>query len=62
MGFISSEGDSDGLSKEDGKQSKLHRRDTPHHLKNKRVTTPVDKDKVANIIAQVFTKLVLHAI
>ncbi|CAH1131259.1 unnamed protein product [Ceutorhynchus assimilis] len=52
VGFVPSDGSSDGLSKEEAKQSKLHRRDTPHHLKNKRVTTPIDKDKVANIIAQ----------
>ncbi|KAL1505724.1 hypothetical protein ABEB36_005223 [Hypothenemus hampei] len=52
VGFLPSEGESDGATKEEGKQSRLHRRDTPHHLKNKRVTTPVDKDKVANIIAQ----------
>ncbi|XP_063912792.1 protein lap4-like isoform X3 [Zophobas morio] len=32
--------------------SRLHRRDTPHHLKNKRITATVDKDKVASIIAQ----------
>lgn len=35
------------------KTNRLHRRDTPHHLKNKRIHTPVDKDKVASIIAQV---------
>lgn len=34
--------------------SKLHRRDTPHHLKNKRINATIDKDKVASIIAQVF--------
>lgn len=33
--------------------SKLHRRDTPHHLKNKRINATIDKDKVASIIAQV---------
>lgn len=33
--------------------SRLHRRDTPHHLKNKRINAAVDKDKVASIIAQV---------
>jgi hypothetical protein len=33
--------------------SRLHRRDTPHHLKNKRITATVDKDKVASIIAKV---------
>ena len=36
-----------------GKPNKLHRRDTPHHLKNKRVHTPIDKERVASIIAQV---------
>ncbi|XP_023312117.1 protein lap4 [Anoplophora glabripennis] len=34
------------------KPSRLHRRDTPHHLKNKRITATVDRDKVASIIAQ----------
>ena len=29
------------------------RRDTPHHLKNKRVSQGVDKERVATIIAQV---------
>lgn len=33
--------------------SRLHRRDTPHHLKNKRIMSAFDKDKVASIIAQV---------
>ncbi|KAL3279114.1 hypothetical protein HHI36_016628, partial [Cryptolaemus montrouzieri] len=38
----------------DPRPSRLHRRDTPHHLKNKRINTaPIDKDKVASIIAQV---------
>ncbi|XP_017775340.1 PREDICTED: protein lap4-like isoform X3 [Nicrophorus vespilloides] len=32
---------------------RLHRRDTPHHLKNKRINAAtIDKDKVASIIAQ----------
>ena len=35
------------------KPNKLQRRDTPHHLKNKRIHTAVDKEKVASIIAQV---------
>lgn len=35
------------------KPNKLQRRDTPHHLKNKRINTTVDKEKVASIIAQV---------
>lgn len=43
-------------SNEDGsdsnKPNKLQRRDTPHHLKNKRIQA-VDKEKVASIIAQV---------
>ncbi|CAG0880347.1 unnamed protein product [Darwinula stevensoni] len=39
------------------KQNRLHRRDTPHHLKNKRVnlnmnTAKMDQEKVASIIAQ----------
>lgn len=35
------------------KPNKLQRRDTPHHLKNKRIHTAIDKEKVASIIAQV---------
>lgn len=31
----------------DSKVSKLKRRDTPHHLKNKRVTSTPDKEKMA---------------
>lgn len=34
--------------------NRLHRRDTPHHLKNKRINVAIDRDKVASIIAQVF--------
>lgn len=33
--------------------NRLHRRDTPHHLKNKRINAAIDRDKVASIIAQV---------
>lgn len=33
--------------------NRLHRRDTPHHLKNKRIHAAVDEEKVASIIAQV---------
>lgn len=35
--------------------NRLHRRDTPHHLKNKRINQALhmDKDKVASIIANV---------
>jgi hypothetical protein len=38
---------------ESGKPNRLHRRDTPHHLKNKRIHSSIDKDEVASIIAQV---------
>ncbi|KAK6629848.1 hypothetical protein RUM43_003668 [Polyplax serrata] len=38
------------------RQSRLHRRDTPHHLKNKRISSQVDCDKVASIIEQVMKK------
>ncbi|XP_018372032.1 PREDICTED: protein lap4 isoform X4 [Trachymyrmex cornetzi] len=38
------------------KPNKLQRRDTPHHLKNKRIHTAVDKEKVASIIAQALMK------
>ncbi|KYN00224.1 Protein lap4 [Cyphomyrmex costatus] len=40
------------------KPNKLQRRDTPHHLKNKRIHTTVDKEKVASIIAQALMKKV----
>ncbi|XP_026282758.1 protein lap4 isoform X3 [Frankliniella occidentalis] len=37
--------------------NRLHRRDTPHHLKNKRINSQtLDQDKVASIIAQALTK------
>ncbi|XP_074103215.1 scribble planar cell polarity protein isoform X8 [Cotesia typhae] len=39
-----------------GKPNRLHRRDTPHHLKNKRIHPTIDKDKVASIIAQAMMK------
>lgn len=39
--------------------SRLHRRDTPHHLKNKRIHLVVDKEKVASIMAQVQNLLYL---
>ncbi|RWS06674.1 protein lap4-like isoform X2 [Dinothrombium tinctorium] len=41
------------------RQSKLHRRDTPHHLKNKRINISncqAEKEKVASIIAEVLKK------
>jgi len=39
-----------------GEKQRLHRRDTPHHLKNKRVNQQVDKEKVATIIAEALKK------
>ncbi|XP_072759333.1 protein lap4 isoform X3 [Anoplolepis gracilipes] len=38
------------------KPNKLQRRDTPHHLKNKRIHAAIDKEKVASIIAQALLK------
>lgn len=38
---------------ESDKPNRLHRRDTPHHLKNKRIHAAIDPDKVASIIKQV---------
>ncbi|XP_033230330.1 protein lap4 isoform X3 [Belonocnema kinseyi] len=38
------------------KPNRLHRRDTPHHLKNKRIHTSIDKERVASIIAQALMK------
>ncbi|XP_014232467.1 protein lap4 isoform X1 [Trichogramma pretiosum] len=53
--FVLSEDQTDDESNA-GKPNRLHRRDTPHHLKNKRIHAPVDKDKVASIIAQALKK------
>lgn len=33
--------------------NRLHRRDTPHHLKDRRINVNIDHNKVASIIAQV---------
>ncbi|XP_015111709.1 protein lap4 isoform X2 [Diachasma alloeum] len=52
---ISEEADCE-VGGETGKPNRLHRRDTPHHLKNKRVHDSIDKDKVASIIAQALMK------
>lgn len=47
-------GDDDDSSNSTTQKSRLHRRDTPHHLKNKRVhTSLMDKDKVETLLAQV---------
>lgn len=40
--------------------NRLHRRDTPHHLKNKRIHAAIDKEKVASIIAQVINIIFQH--
>lgn len=46
--------DDDDSSNSLTQKSRLHRRDTPHHLKNKRVhTSLMDKDKVETLLAQV---------
>lgn len=47
--------DYDG-SGDSNRPNRLHRRDTPHHLKNKRIHPAVDKEKVASIIAQALMK------
>eukprot|EP00092_Neocalanus_flemingeri_P034773 GFUD01037843.1.p1 GENE.GFUD01037843.1~~GFUD01037843.1.p1 ORF type:complete len:1576 (+),score=260.87 GFUD01037843.1:158-4885(+) len=39
-------------------KQRLHRRDTPHHLKNKRINQQVDKERVASIIALALQKQV----
>ena len=49
------EDEEDGV---DGKKpQRLHRRDTPHHLKNKRINlNKVDEEKAADLIAHVSFK------
>jgi protein scribble len=42
--------------------NRLHRRDTPHHLKNKRINVNIDHNKVASIIAQVIISNKRHVI
>ena len=62
VGFIDEEGEAGGGSGDGNlvpneerqeRHEKLHRRDTPHHLKNKRINNPTksDQDKVASILA-----------
>ncbi|XP_049827577.1 protein lap4 isoform X12 [Schistocerca gregaria] len=36
--------------------NRLHRRDTPHHLKNKRINAQLDQSKVASLIAQAISR------
>ncbi|CAG9857264.1 unnamed protein product [Phyllotreta striolata] len=53
VGFVGGVAATEDGAGDSTKPSRLHRRDTPHHLKNKRITaTAVDEDKVASIIAQ----------
>jgi len=47
--------DEEGVNDE---KQRLHRRDTPHHLKNKRINQQVDKERVASIIALALQKQV----
>ncbi|XP_012271241.1 protein lap4 isoform X3 [Orussus abietinus] len=54
--FSISEGTDGEGGGDPGRPNRLHRRDTPHHLKNKRIHPGIDKDKVASIIAQALTK------
>ena len=49
----------DGEEREDKgpkERSKLHRRDTPHYLKNKRIHEPIDKEKAMALIASALKK------
>merc|ERR1719220_1334531 len=50
------EEEENGEAELDTTAQRLHRRDTPHHLKNKRVSQGVDKERVATIIAQALQK------
>lgn len=52
--------DSDNSQEEQKRPGRLHRQNTPHHLKNKRITSATksaDLEKVASIIAQVSNSL-----
>ena len=46
----------EGASGEPGPKNKLHRRDTPHHLKGKRINTQLDKEEAMALIANVLSK------
>jgi hypothetical protein len=49
-----------GLVEEEPRANRLHRRDTPHHLKNKRIQSAgSDREQVAQILAQVLVQI-LH--
>lgn len=51
---IAEDANNEDASSDPDKPNKLQRRDTPHHLKNKRINTVIDKEKVASILAQVW--------
>lgn len=42
--------------------NRLHRRDTPHHLKDRRINVNLDHNKVASIIAQVRLELSIMSV
>ncbi|PHT96508.1 hypothetical protein BC332_34566 [Capsicum chinense] len=42
---------------EDCKPNRLHRRDTPHHLKNKRVNRASDSDSDRNKVAAILSNV-----
>lgn len=42
--------------------NRLHRRDTPHHLKDRRINVNLDHSKVASIIAQVRLELSIMSV
>lgn len=49
-----------GIAEEEPRANRLHRRDTPHHLKNKRIQSAgSDREQVAQILAQVLVQI-LH--
>ncbi|XP_037086137.1 leucine-rich repeat-containing protein 1-like, partial [Pollicipes pollicipes] len=52
VGFSVQAGEDESEPPPGERPNRLHRRDTPHHLKNKRISDKVDQDQVASIIAQ----------
>ncbi|KAK2720695.1 hypothetical protein QYM36_004549 [Artemia franciscana] len=56
QGEVSGDNDSDEDNEPKERNHKLHRRDTPHHLKNKRINSQGDKEKMARLIAEALKK------
>lgn len=54
--FRNQEEGEDVEEKDPKERSKLHRRDTPHYLKNKRIHEPIDKEKAMALIANALKK------